>query len=133
MYQWMERGQLRTKVYRYPLISKNVLAYTFVACKETQRFPQTSAQLEISCISGEFHILERRKINVYELKRVGLASQTGNFLPGGAVILLPKKFLQVAQIFTKQSKGNQGHATKQAVLAYESGSIQFFRVNTCQV
>ena len=30
------------------------------------------AQFEISCISGEFHILERRKINVYELKRVGL-------------------------------------------------------------
>ena len=32
--------------------------------------------------------------------------RTGNFLPGGAVIHLPKKFLQVAQIFTKQSKGN---------------------------
>ena len=28
------------------------------------------------------------------------------FLQGGAVIHLPKKFLQVAQIFTKQSKGN---------------------------
>ena len=74
MYQWMERRQVRTKVYRYPLISNNVLAYTFVPCncKETQRFPQTSAQFEISCISGEFHILERRKINVYELTRVGL-------------------------------------------------------------
>ena len=32
--------------------------------------------------------------------------RTGNFLPGGAVIHLPKKFLQVAQIFTKRSKGN---------------------------
>ena len=32
--------------------------------------------------------------------------RTGNFLPGGAVIHLPKKLLQVAQIFTKQSKGN---------------------------
>ena len=32
--------------------------------------------------------------------------RTGNFLPGGAVIHLPKKFLQVAQISTKQSKGN---------------------------
>ena len=32
--------------------------------------------------------------------------RTGNFLPGGAVVHLPKKFLQVAQIFTKQSKGN---------------------------
>ena len=38
--------------------------------------------------------------------------RTGNFLPGGAVIHLPKKFLQVAQIFTKQSRGNWGHATK---------------------
>ena len=27
----------------------------------------------------------------------------GNFLPGGAVNHLPKKFSQVAQIFTKQS------------------------------
>ena len=26
--------------------------------------------------------------------------RTSNFLPGGAVIHLPKKFLQVAQIFT---------------------------------
>ena len=32
--------------------------------------------------------------------------RTGNFLPGGAVIHSPKKFFQVAQIFTKQSKGN---------------------------
>ena len=32
--------------------------------------------------------------------------RTGIFLPGGAVIHLPKKFLQVAQIFIKQSKGN---------------------------
>ena len=30
------------------------------------------AQFKISCISGEFHILERRKMSVYELKRVGL-------------------------------------------------------------
>ena len=28
--------------------------------------------------------------------------RTGNFLPGGAVNHLPKKFSQVAQIFTKQ-------------------------------
>ena len=28
--------------------------------------------------------------------------RTGNFLPGGAVNYLPKKFSQVAQIFTKQ-------------------------------
>ena len=33
----------------------------------------------------------------------------GNFLPGGAVNHLPKKFLQVAQIFTKQFKRNEGH------------------------
>ena len=32
--------------------------------------------------------------------------RTGNFLPGGAIIHLPKKFWQVAQIFTKQSRGN---------------------------
>ena len=55
----------------------------------------------------------------------------GNFLPGGAVNHLPKKISQVAQIFTKKSKRNEGHiAITQAVLAYEGGSIQFFRVNT---
>ena len=34
-------------------------------------------------------------------------SRTGNFLPGGAVNYLPKKFSQVAQIFTKQWKRNE--------------------------
>ena len=36
----------------------------------------------------------------------------GNFRPGGAVNHLPKKFL-VAQIFTKQSKRNEGHRMQQ--------------------
>ena len=38
--------------------------------------------------------------------------RTGNFLPkggGGVVKHLPKEFSQVAQIFTKQSKRNEGH------------------------
>ena len=35
--------------------------------------------------------------------------RTGIFLPGGAVNHLPKNFFQVAQMFTKQSKGNEGH------------------------
>ena len=35
--------------------------------------------------------------------------RTGNFLPGGAVNHLPKKNRQVAQIFTKESKRNEGH------------------------
>ena len=39
-------------------------------------------------------------------KKQTVHRRTGNFLPGGAVIHLPKKFLQVAQIFTKRSKGN---------------------------
>ena len=57
--------------------------------------------------------------------------RTGNFLPGGAVNHLPKKISQVAQIFTKESKRNEGHiATTKAVLAYEGGSIQFSRGNT---
>ena len=33
----------------------------------------------------------------------------GAFFVNGAVSHLPKKFLQVAQIFTKQLKGNEGH------------------------
>ena len=39
--------------------------------------------------------------------------RTGNFRPGGAVNHLPKKFMQVAQIFTKQSKRNEGHTMQQ--------------------
>ena len=41
--------------------------------------------------------------------------RTGNFRPGGggAVNHLPKKFLQVTQIFTKQSKRNEGHTMQQ--------------------
>ena len=35
--------------------------------------------------------------------------RTGNFLPGGAVNHLPKKISQVAQIFPKESKRNEGH------------------------
>ena len=42
-----------------------------------------------------------------------LHGRTGNFRPGGAVNHLPKKFMQVAQIFTKQSKRNEGHTMQQ--------------------
>ena len=38
--------------------------------------------------------------------------RTGYFLPGRAVNHLPKKFLQVAQIFTKQSNRNEGRCNK---------------------
>ena len=44
--------------------------------------------------------------------------RTGNFLPGGgggaALNHLPKKLLQVAQIFTKQSNRNEGHTMQRA-------------------
>ena len=39
--------------------------------------------------------------------------RTGNFLSGGAVNYLPKKFLQVDQIFTNQSNRNEGHTMQQ--------------------
>ena len=39
--------------------------------------------------------------------------RTGNFRRRGAVNHLPKKFLQVAQICTKQSKRNEGHTMQQ--------------------
>ena len=42
--------------------------------------------------------------------------RTGNFLPGGAVNHLPKKLLQVAQIFTKQSNRNEGHVRNYCVI-----------------
>ena len=50
--------------------------------------------------------------------------RTGNFRPGGAVNHLPKKFLQVAQIFTKQSKRNEGQTMHMKLPRYSfSGSI----------
>ena len=39
--------------------------------------------------------------------------RTGNFLPGGAVNNLHKKFSHVAQIFAKQSKRYEGHTMQQ--------------------
>ena len=47
---------------------------------------------------------DKRIVNLFT--RGSYHRRTGNFLPGGAVIHLPKKFLQVAQIFTKESKGD---------------------------
>lgn len=46
-----------------------------MSCTEPSDLQVTSrlvAQFEVSCISGEFHILERRRMIAYELKRVGL-------------------------------------------------------------
>ena len=48
-----------------------------------------------------------------ELDGVCSHRRTGNFLSGGAVNHLPKKFLQVAQIFTKPSNRNDGHTMQQ--------------------
>ena len=45
--------------------------------------------------------------------QTSLHRRTGNFLPGGAVNYLRKKFSQVAQIFTKQYKRNEGHTMQQ--------------------
>ena len=39
--------------------------------------------------------------------------RTGNFRPGVAVNDLPKTFLQVSQICTKQSKRNESHTMQQ--------------------
>ena len=53
------------------------------------------------------HLIKERVWQVKADRSVkGLHSfhrRTGNFLPGGAVNHLPKKFSQVAHIFTKQS------------------------------
>ena len=49
--------------------------------------------------------------------------RTDNFRPGGAVDHLPKKFLQVAQIFKKRSKRNEGYTMQQHRSCSFSGSI----------
>ena len=46
-----------------------------------------------------------------KLSRRNRRRRTRNFLPGRAVNHLPKKIFQVAQIFTKESKRNEGHIT----------------------
>ena len=77
-----------------------------------------------------------KKYNFYDLFNLAFKSETlclihrrtGNFLPGRrrAVNHLPKKFSQVAQIFTKRTvdkkRGPYG-ATTLAVLTYGGGSI----------
>ena len=46
-----------------------------------------------------------------KLSRRNRHRRTRNFLPGRAVNHLPKKIFQVAQIFTKASRRNEGHIT----------------------
>ena len=56
------------------------------------------------------------RVWVWSLTMLIHCRRTGNFLPGGGgggVNHLPKKFSQVAQIFTKQSKRNEGHKMQQ--------------------
>ena len=44
---------------------------------------------------------------------IGVRAIFGQGGGGGVVNHLPKKFIQVAQIFTKQSKRNEGHTMQQ--------------------
>ena len=60
---------------------------------------------------------------------------TGNFRPGGGgVNNLPKKFLQVAQIFTNQTKRNERHTMQQhrPYWHMKVPRYSFGTVNTCQ-
>ena len=67
--------------------------------------------------SVQFSLHKRREVklqhflsrNLFGTLYVRGHRRTGNFLPGGAVNHLPKKNRQVAQIFTKESKRNEGH------------------------
>ena len=62
--------------------------------------------------------------------------RTGNFRPGGAVNDLPKKFFQVAQIFTKQSRRNKGHTMQQHRPYWHTKLPQYSfsgSIYTCQV
>ena len=58
-------------------------------------------------------LIKDKKLFCRSPKRARGHRRTGNFLSGGAVNHLPKKFLQVAQIFTKQSNTNEGHTMQQ--------------------
>ena len=62
--------------------------------------------------------------------------RTGNFRPGGAVNHLPKKLLQVAQIFIKQSTRNKGHTMQQHRPYWHTKVPQYSfsgSIYTCQV
>ena len=70
-----------------------------------------------------FFRLGQNKLSI--IKRC-LHRRTGNFLPGGAVNLLPKKFSQVARILPKRTvekKRGPHDATTEAALVYEGGPI----------
>ena len=66
-------------------------------------------------------------LNIGELKKESMHRRTGNFRPRGAVDHLPKKFLQIAQIFTKQSKRNKGHTMQQHRPAYWHTKVPQYR------
>ena len=63
-----------------------------------------------------------------------LHRRTGNFLPGGGKPFAQKNSRKLSNFYkTVEKKRGPYDAGTEAVLAYESGSIQFFRVNTCHV
>ena len=69
------KGTIANKILQVPTNIKKLSCLYICGLYENPAISITSrlgAQFKISCISGEFHILERRKMNVYELKRVGL-------------------------------------------------------------
>ena len=69
--------------------------------------------IDLSAFDALRQALPSLVIFVFVLNERHNHRRTGNFRPGGAVNHLPKKFLQVAQIFTKQSKRNEGHTMQQ--------------------
>ena len=66
----------------------------------------------LKCAPTVFNLV-LRGLPVFKYANYCHHRRTGNFLSGGAVNHLPKKFLQVAQIFTKQSNTNEGHTMQQ--------------------
>lgn len=53
-----------------------------------------------------------------------------NFLYGHHDVILAKKFLQVAQIFTKQSKGNEGHTNMLTTAYIWSGKYSYILMSS---
>ena len=62
------------------------------------------------CLSPKLFSLWLNNLSFFDFSEMpGPHRRTGNFLPGGAINHLPKKISQVAQIFPKESKRNEGH------------------------
>ena len=88
------------------LILEASRCFSFLCTYQTCKLMLFSARFILSAVNYPWCL---RWSEISQAENKTKHRRTGNFLPGGAVNHLPKKISQVAQIFTKKWKRNEGH------------------------